>query len=60
MAASSNTPLQYVLDFEPRMDTLAFQVDLWSAQGPLPDNLGQVFERQKDIGYSSRTRYNTD
>ena len=56
----SNTPLQYVLDFEPRMDTLAFQVDLWSAQGPLPDNLGQVFERQKDIGYSSRTRYNTD
>ena len=56
----SNTPLQYVLDFEPRMDTLAFQVDLWSAQGPMPDNLGQVFERQKDISYSSRTRYNTD
>ena len=56
----SNTPLQYVLDFEPRIDTLAFQVDLWSAQGPIPDNLGQVFERQKDIGYSSRTRHNTD
>jgi NTE family protein len=56
----SNTPLQYVLDFEPRMDTLAFQVDLWSAQGPIPDNLGQVYERQKDISYSSRTRYNTD
>ena len=56
----SNTPLQYVLDFEPRVDTLAFQVDLWSARGPLPDNLGEVSERQKDIGYSSRTRYNTD
>jgi NTE family protein len=56
----SNTPLQYVLDFEPRVDTLAFQVDLWSAQGPVPEDLGQVFERQKDIGYSSRTRYNTD
>jgi NTE family protein len=56
----SNTPLQYVLDFEPRMDTLAFQVDLWSAQGPLPNDLGQVYERQKDICYSSRTRYNTD
>ena len=56
----SNTPLQYVLDFEPRMNTLAFQVDLWSAQGPLPKDLGEVCERQKDIGYSSRTRYNTD
>lgn len=56
----SNTPLQYVLDFEPRIDTLAFQVDLWSAQGPIPENLGQVLERQKDISYSSRTRYNTD
>jgi NTE family protein len=56
----SNTPLQYVLDFEPRMDTLAFQVDLWSARGPMPNDLGEVLERQKDISYSSRTRYNTD
>ena len=56
----SNTPLQYVLDFEPRMDTLAFQVDLWSARGPMPNDLGEVYERQKDISYSSRTRYNTD
>src|SRR6185436_8063905 len=29
----SNTPLQYVLDFEPRMDTLAFQVDLGARKG---------------------------
>jgi NTE family protein len=56
----SNTPLQYVLDFEPRMDTLAFQLDLWSARGPMPNDLGEVYERQKDISYSSRTRYNTD
>ena len=56
----SNTPLQYVLDFEPRADTLAFQVDLWCARGPFPNNLGEVIERQKDISYSSRTRQNTD
>ncbi len=56
----SNTPLQYVLDFEPRMDSLVFQIDVWSARGPVPNTLGEVIERQKDIGYSSRTRFNTD
>jgi NTE family protein len=52
----SNTPLAAVLDEEPRRDTLAFQVDLWSAAGPLPKNLLDVEERAKDIRYSSRTR----
>ncbi|MES2958338.1 MAG: patatin-like phospholipase family protein [Pseudomonadota bacterium] len=52
----SNTPLATVLDDEPRRDTLAFQVDLWSAIGPLPRNLLDVEERGKDIRYSSRTR----
>jgi NTE family protein len=52
----SNTPLAKVLDDEPRRDTLAFQVDVWSAKGPLPCNLADVEERQKDIRYSSRTR----
>jgi NTE family protein len=32
----SNTPLQHVLDARPRQDTLAFQVDLWNAEGELP------------------------
>ena len=52
----SNTPLAYVLETTPRNDTLAFQVDLWSARGPLPQNLPDALERQKDIQYSSRTR----
>jgi NTE family protein len=52
----SNTPLATVLDEEPRRDTLAFQIDLWSAIGPLPRNLLDVEERQKDIRFSSRTR----
>ena len=32
----SNTPLQWVAESSPRLDTLAFQVDLWSARGELP------------------------
>jgi NTE family protein len=56
----SNTPLEYVLDSTPRRDTLALQVDLWSALGELPRTLGDVLERQKDIQYSSRTRRGTD
>ncbi len=52
----SNTPLSTVLDDEPRRDTLVFQVDLWSALGPLPRNLFDVEERSKDIRFSSRTR----
>jgi len=56
----TNTPLQWVLESEPRRDTLAFQVDLWSARGALPGNLAEVATRQKEIQYSSRTRANSD
>jgi NTE family protein len=56
----SNTPLQWVIDSEPRQDTLAFQVDLWSARGEFPRNMAEVATRQKEIQYSSRTRMNSD
>ena len=56
----SNTPLQWVVDGETRQDTLAFQVDLWSAEGEVPRNLAEVTTRQKEIQYSSRTRAGTD
>lgn len=56
----SNTPLQWVVDSQPRLDTLAFQVDLWSARGDLPRTLAEVSTRQKEIQYSSRTRASTD
>jgi NTE family protein len=56
----SNTPLQWVLDCRPRRDTLAFQVDLWSARGALPNGMTEVDVRQKEIVYSSRTRAATD
>jgi len=56
----SNTPLQWVVDSHPQRDTLAFQVDLWSARGNVPKTLAEVSTRQKEIQYSSRTRANTD
>ena len=37
----SNTPLQWVLESEPRQDTLAFQVDLWSARRRVPAQHGR-------------------
>jgi NTE family protein len=57
---ASNTPLDYVLDEEATNDLLIFQVDLFSARGPLPTTLIEAAEREKDIRYSSRTRMNTD
>jgi NTE family protein len=56
----SNTPLQYVLDEQPHPDLCVFQVDLFGARGPMPQNLLDAAEREKDIRYSSRTRLNTD
>jgi NTE family protein len=56
----SNTPLQWVVETEPRHDTLAFQVDLWNARGEFPRNLLEVMTREKEIRYSSRTRAGTD
>jgi NTE family protein len=56
----SNTPLQWVLQYGPRQDTLAFEVDLWSATGDFPQSMAEVATRQKEIAYSSRTRENTD
>ena len=56
----SNTPLDWILSSGSDLDTLALQVDLWSASGPLPRDLASVATRMKDIQYSSRTRAATD
>ena len=56
----SNTPLEYVLDEDPREDLIIFQVDLFPARGPMPRTLAEADERVKDIRFSSRTRLNTD
>jgi NTE family protein len=56
----SNTPLQHLLEQDDRLNTMVFQVDLFSARGVLPRDLQDVMARHKDIMYSSRTRYTTD
>ena len=56
----SNTPLQHLLDQDDKLNTMVFQVDLFSARGVLPRDMQDVMARHKDIMYSSRTRYTTD
>lgn len=56
----SNTPLENVLDEEPRVDTLCFMVDLWSAKGLEPRTLEQVRTRIKDVTYASRSKRHID
>ncbi|HZZ87727.1 MAG TPA: patatin-like phospholipase family protein [Caulobacteraceae bacterium] len=56
----SNTPLAHLLAQDDDVNSLVFQVDLFSARGPLPRTIQDVAARQKDIMYSSRTRQITD
>jgi NTE family protein len=55
----SNTPLSHVLDNQ-KEDLLVFQVDLFASRGDLPATIVDVYAREKDIRYSSRTRQVTD
>jgi NTE family protein len=55
----SNTPLAHVLNHQSG-DILIFQCDLFPAEGPLPREMTEVWSRQKDIQFSSRTRQVTD
>ncbi len=55
----SNTPLEHLLEQEDDLSSLVFQVDLFPAQGAMPQDMAEVLARQKDITYSSRTRAGT-
>jgi predicted acylesterase/phospholipase RssA len=50
----SNTPVETVFDDDPRQNGLIFAVHIWNPVGPEPETLWQVFNRHKDIQYSSR------
>ncbi len=50
----SNTPTEAVFDDNPRMDSLIFSVHLWNPQGSEPTTMAEVFNRHKDVQYSSR------
>jgi NTE family protein len=50
----SNTPLEAVLDDNPRRDSVIFGVNVWQPTGQEPESLWEVMARQKDIRYASR------
>src|ERR1041385_8449652 len=50
----SNTPTEAVFDNNPRQNSLIFSVHLWNPTGAEPTTMGEVFNRHKDIQYSSR------
>jgi NTE family protein len=50
----SNSPTEVVLDDNPRKNSLIFTVHLWNPLGAEPDTMAQVFNRHKDVQYSSR------
>ena len=50
----SNTPIEAVLDDNPRRDATVFAVNVWQPKGPEPESLWQVMGRQKDIQFASR------
>jgi NTE family protein len=50
----SNTPVEAVLDDDPRRDSTVFTVHLWNPSGDEPQSIWDVFGRQKEIQYSSR------
>lgn len=56
----SNTPLAHVIENQCGKDMLVFQVDLFPAAGPMPQEITDVGSRLEDIQYSSRTRQVTD
>jgi NTE family protein len=50
----SNTPVEAVFDDNPRQNSVVFAVHIWNPNGPEPETIWQVMNRQKDIQYSSR------
>jgi len=50
----SNTPTEVVFDDNPRRSSLIFAVHMWNPIGQVPTNMLEVFNRQKDVQYSSR------
>ena len=44
-----------VFDDNPRRDCIVFTVQIWHTRGPEPEFVAQVFMRQKDILFGSRS-----
>lgn len=53
----TNTPLEGILNVSPKVHTLCFMLDLFSAEGEEPKNMDEMSSRSKDILYASRTAH---
>lgn len=51
----SNTPVEVVFDDNPRRDSMVYAVHIWNGEGPEPESIWEVMNRQKDVQYSSRS-----
>jgi NTE family protein len=52
----SNTPVEAVFDDAPRQSSVVFAVQIWHTRGPEPESVAEVFARQKDIMFGSRSK----
>lgn len=50
----SNTPIEVVMDDNPRRNAVIFAAQLWQQEGDAPDSIAKVMSRLKDIQFSSR------
>jgi len=50
----SNTPIEAVLDDEPRRSSVIFSVQVWNPDGSEPQSMMDVLDKQKEIQYASR------
>lgn len=55
----SNTPIEVVMDDNPRRDSVIFAAQLWQQEDAWPDTIAQVVSRLKDIQYASRAQSHT-
>jgi NTE family protein len=51
----SNTPLDVVIDDNPRRSSLVFMVDLFDGRGAVPTSMADVEQRRNDIAYATRS-----
>ncbi|MYN25485.1 patatin-like phospholipase family protein [Duganella sp. CY42W] len=50
----SNTPIEAVLDDEPRRSSVIFSVQVWNPDGSEPESVLDVLDKHKEIQYASR------
>lgn len=50
----SNTPIEVVMDDNPRRNSVIFATQIWQHEGDAPDSIARVMSRLKDIQFSSR------